>query len=305
MFNKLIRYYNQNRKMIWRIIGICAFIIIMIRLANYIAGLDIKNKQETTYDNKEEKLQTESIISDTKISEKTAISNNQAIEEFVGFCNDGKIESAYAMLTEDCKNALYETVDVFKELYYNKIFATKKLYTKENWYSDNGVVTYRVTYTNNLLADGGVKSEESFGDYITVIKDNDQYKLNIGQFIDGEELNKTYEDDNIKIEVISRQTFRLYEIYQIEFYNKTQSTINLYDTQINSDSKWYIIDKDSKKSNAAISEVPGSYLNIEANRNQTINVKFTKTYNPDKKTNKITFENIRIGNDTTSIEIKL
>ena len=305
MFNKLIRYYNQNRRMIWRIIGICVFIIIIIQLANYFAGLSLKRNSEKSTNNTNEILQTESIISDTEISEQTAEQNNQVIDEFVKYCNEGKIEDAYNLLTDDCKNALYKSIDEFREYYYNVIFATEKIYTKENWYSNNSSVTYRITYTNNILADGGVKSEESFGDYITVIKDNNQYKLNIGQFIDLEEINKSFEDDNIKIEIISKQIFRTYEIYKIKFYNKTQDTINLYDTGINSDSKWYITDENSTESNAAISEVPGSYLNVEAQRNQTLDVKFIKTYNPDKMTNKITFENIKIGSSIATIEIDI
>ncbi len=306
MFNKLKRYYNQNRKKIWSIIGICVFIIILIQTANYLAGLSLKNKGEKKKNAvTKDEIQTESIISESKVSETVAKNNNNAIDEFVQFCNDGKIDSAYAMLTADCKEALYNSLEDFEKFYYNKIFNEKKLYTKENWYSDKDMVTYRITYTNNILADGGVKSEETFGDYITVINNNGKYELNIGQFINKRNLDKTYEDDNIKIEVESAQIFRLYEIYKIKFYNKTNGEINIYDTQVNADADWHIEDKNKTESKVAIGEAPASYLKIESGMTQTINAKFTKTYNPEKTTKKILLENIKIGNDIKTVEINL
>lgn len=42
--NKIVRFYNQNKNMIWRIIIIVAFVIIIIRLANYLAGLSLKKR---------------------------------------------------------------------------------------------------------------------------------------------------------------------------------------------------------------------------------------------------------------------
>lgn len=306
MLYKLKRFYNQNRKKIWKIIGICAFIIILIQAANYIARMSSKTgKNKSNNTTLEDEIQTESIISESSVSEKVAKSNNDTIDEFVQFCNDEKIDSAYAMLTADCKEVLYNTLEDFEKYYYNKIFTGKKLYTKENWYSDKDMVTYKIIYTNNILADGGVKSEETFGDYITVINNNGKNELNIGQFINKKNLDKTYEDDNIKIEVESAQIFRLYEIYIIKFYNKTNGEINIYDTQINADADWHIEDKNETESKIAIGEIPGSYLKLESGMTKTINAKFTKTYNPEKVSRKIIFENIKIENEIKNVKIDL
>ena len=305
MFNKLRRYYNQNRRKIWKVIGICAFVIIIIQIANYWAGQSLKKDNDKPAVSKKDEYQRESIISDKKIEEKVAKQNNKTIDEFVQYCNDGKIESAYAMLTDECKTALYKNIENFKNYYYNRIFTTKKLYTKENWYSDDNLVTYRVVYTNDILADGIEKSDETFGDYITVVKDKEQYKLNIGQFINYKEIDKIYENSDIKIEIISAKIFRMYEIYSIKFYNKTNGEIYLYDTQIDSNLNWHLEDKESNKAKVAISEVPGSYLKIESEMTQNIEAKFTKTYNPDKKTKKIVFENININGNLNKIEIDL
>lgn len=307
MFNKLRRYYNQNRTKIWRIVGIIAFIIILIQLANYISGISLNNennkKQKNTISKTE--LQTESIISDTKIGEKTATNNNEAIEKFVNYCNEGDINSAYNMLTDECKEVCYKSIDDFKNYYYNQIFTGKKLYTKENWYSDDNLVTYRVVFTNDILADGGKKSEETFGDYITAVKLKDETKLNINQFITKETIDKKYEDSHLTIEVKEQQIHRLYEIYEINFTNNAANEITLYDTSVNTDSEWYVMDKKSNKSDVAIGEISSNLLTIQPGETKTLKVKFMKTYNPDKKTKKICLENIICNNEKIDIELKL
>ena len=303
--NKIVRWYNQNRKSIWRIIGIVALVLIIIRLANHFAELSLKNGNNNNSNivNEKAELQTESIISETKISKETAKSNNEILDEFVQYGNNGDIEKAYNLLTDDCKEALYKNVEQFRDEYYNIIFTGERMYTKENWYSKGSGTTYRVTYTNNLLADGGVKQGQSFADYITVVKEsNDNYKLNIGQFIGKEEINKEYEDDNIKIEVVSKQIFRMHETYQITFTNKTENETEIYD---NTQSKWYITDKDDKNSNAAISEIPQSWLKLTPQIPSKLDVKYIKTYNPDKTTKKIIFENMKINDKYINVEIKL
>lgn len=304
MFNKLKRYYNQNRNKIWEIIGICAFIIILIQAANYFAGLNLKNKK-TDRSNviKESQLQSKSIISDTKISTETAKKNNEVIDEFVKFCNEGKIDSAYDMITQECKNAVYKTIEQFKKEYYDVIFSSEKLYTKENWYSDDNLVTYRVIYTNNILADGEKKSDETFGDYITTIKEDDETKLNIGQFIKFENINKKREENNLKIEILEKQVFRLYEMYKISFTNNSDSEITLYDTAVGSDSKWYVTDKGSTKYNVTIGEIAENLLKIQPGETKTLTAKFMKTYNPNKKTKEIYFENIICNNEKININM--
>ena len=100
--NNIVRWYNQNRSKIWRIIIIVAAVIILIRLANYYAGISNRNKYRNIKNNgsTEKELQTQSVISETTISEETAKKNNDAIKSFVDYCNNGNTQSAYNMLTD-------------------------------------------------------------------------------------------------------------------------------------------------------------------------------------------------------------
>ena len=219
------------------------------------------------------------------------------------YCNEGNVEEAYNLLTDDCKDALYNSLEKFKAEYYDIVFSGEKLYVKENWYTSGSYVTYRIDYTNNILADGGLKEGQSFADYITVIKkDDDSYGLNIGQFIMKKDLNKTYEDDDIKVEVVSKQVFRMYEIYQINFTNKTENGNNIYD---DAKTKWYIVDKEDKSYDVAISEIPRSYLNLTPIIPSKVEAKFIKTYNPDKTITKMVFKQLRVNDKYIEVELEM
>ena len=305
--NNLVRWYNQNKERIWRVIIIVAFVIIIIRLANYFAGENLKKQNENARVNKTTntettKIQTNSILTNTVVGKEMAEKSNDIIDEFVKYCNNGEMEKAYSLISDDCKEALYKSEEQFKTEYYNIIFNGNKLYTKENLYSNGNSVTYRVNFTNNLLADGGLKSGESFDDYITIVKkENDEYKLNIGQFIDKKEINKEYEDDNIKIEVIYKNIFREYEIYNIKFTNKTENESIIYDEESN----WYVIDNNGKNYEASMNEIPYSWLKLIPQVPQSLNVKFIKTYNVDKYIQKLTLKNIKINDKYIDVEIEL
>ena len=302
MFNKIRRFYNQNYKKIIMIILIIIMIIVLIQVANYLAknGLEKTSKTKST-NSSNTNLQTQSIISDTTIDEEKAKKNNDIIEQFVNFCNKKDIKSAYNILSDDCKQIIYNNnIDLFTNNYYNLIFTSTKSYTKENWMSTENMTTYKIQYTNDILADGKYKKEENFGDYITIIYDNKIPKLNISKFVTKEELNKTYEDDNIKIEIHTVYKYINSEIYKIKFTNKTDKEIKLYD--INDNTKWYLQDENSSKYNVVESSLQNNLLILNANGEQDITVQFNKNYNSKKEVNKMLWENIKINDKNTSLE---
>ena len=54
--HRLIRFYNQNRKDIWKVIGIIVIIIIVLQLLNYSAK---KTKQEKINNNADQSTNQE------------------------------------------------------------------------------------------------------------------------------------------------------------------------------------------------------------------------------------------------------
>ena len=176
MFESILRFYEKNKKTIITTILVCIVVILVIQIMNLWAK---QAPQNTTTKTKQEYIQTEAIINDKKISSEIARENKNIIEDFVNYCNNGKIEDAYELISDDCKEVNFENIENFKNEYYNIIFKNPKLYTAEIWYSLNSDATYKVDFTDNPLHSGGAY-DETYTDYITLIRDEENnIKLNI------------------------------------------------------------------------------------------------------------------------------
>ena len=116
--NKLIRLYNQNRAIFWVIVIIIALILIVLQTLNSIVKQDNEDKKSQMLQNAlnqanmvqnqtiQNKVQADKSIS-TGEKVVNAKSNEELIKEFVKCCNEGKLEIAYNMLTDECKETLY------------------------------------------------------------------------------------------------------------------------------------------------------------------------------------------------------
>ena len=114
--NRFIRWYNQNRKTIWKCIGVAALIIIVIQLFNYWSKLDSQEKLEETNQiqisneinqyNSIDLDETKSTITGDELSQ-NQLSEINVIDMFIEYCNNQQISEAYALLSEDCKQEMY------------------------------------------------------------------------------------------------------------------------------------------------------------------------------------------------------
>ena len=98
-----------------------------------------------------------------------------------------------------------------------------KSYTVENWVNN----TYRVLFTGDILSTGKLDNSDEIQDYITVTKKNDEYKLNINNYIGRQYVNKITDNDNIKITVESIDTYMDYEKYNLIIENNSDNSILL------------------------------------------------------------------------------
>lgn len=157
--NKLIRLYNQNRAIFWTIVIIIAIILIVIQTLNYIVKQNNEDQKSDMLNNAINQANNQNtVISQGNVSTltgetvKNSRTNEELIKEFVKCCNEGKADMAYNMLTPDCKEALYPSLERFKKDYVNRIFYITRLYGLENWYTTSSKDTYYVKYTENVLA---------------------------------------------------------------------------------------------------------------------------------------------------------
>lgn len=150
MDNKILRFYNQNRYLVWIIIlTIVAIISLIYILNNFFAKRDSKSiiqNTETTSSKTQDK--NYSVITGKKVE--SQIPN--IINSFIEYCNNGNVEEAYKLLSDECKEVLYPNVESFRKNYYSKVFNTKKLFAYQALISDYSYYTYQINFTEDILA---------------------------------------------------------------------------------------------------------------------------------------------------------
>ena len=309
MYN-LIRYYFKNKYKIWAVI---IFIVLLLLAIQVLNKIELESNQKileenrnsdeeniiSNYNNSDIYISNTTVTSGEKLNTDKLESASDIIQKFISACNNSNIEEAYSYLSEDCKKEMYPTVDIFNQLYYNVIFNgnTKKVYV-ENWISD----TYKVEIAENILETGNINQIKS-QDYITIIDENKEIKLNINNFIKKEEINKSEIIEGIEFTILNKYIYKDYEKYDIEVKNQTGEKI-LLDSQSSSKSI-YIIDQNETKYYSYSHEILNELLTIDDGFSRKITLKFSKEYSNNKITNSIIFSNVIINYNKENMSSKL
>lgn len=302
--NKLRRWYNQNTKRIWIIIGSIALIIVVIQLLNYWSKID--NEKKLQVEEKSQNLNEIVEYNSINLSEEKStitgedLSNKQlsqidVIDAFMEYCNNQQISEAYALLSEDCRQEMYSTEEVFAEAYYEKVFENnRKNISVENWIGN----IYKVKINDDFLSTGKYTKENTKQDYITVVEEANQYKLNINNYIGKKDINKTNEKDGIQIEVLQQKTYMDYQIFKIRVKNNLENSIILDDRQdINA---MYIEDKNGIQYSAYTHEIDETQLELNPRETKEIEIKYYSKYGSEKKINKLVFSRMILNYKTNS-----
>ena len=306
MLRKLRILYHNNKTKIWLILGIIIFVYIIIRMFNAqikkeneekINNGTNQNFQVTTY---LPSSQT-SVMTNSSTTKENVKKDTEIIKNFIDFCNDNNIEEAYNLLSQQCKDELYKNINDFYNKYYKNIFNEKKSYDIENWASSKNI-TYKVKYLNDIMSSGTV-NDEYIEEYITVVTENNEKKLNINQFIGKEELNLKQETDNLNITVVNKYVYYDYEEYEIIFENNTDKNIIL-DTKENTESV-YIEDTKDVKYTWFGNEVPNSYLNLNSGESKRLRLKFNEIYTGKKTDSTIYLTDVNIDGQEEKATIKI
>lgn len=298
--NRLRIWYSKNKKEILISIAVILGIFFIIKIVNFQY-----KKENDNILNYQEENNTDDSYSDIKLNDDNStvtgkkLSDSQKIKidtinKFVEYCNKEDLENAYNLISDDCKNEYYPDLENFKEGYYNDIFnGNKKSVNVENWVNN----IYKVNYTEDYLSTGKYSSDNNIQDYITIVDQNDEHKLNINNYVGKYGINKTNEDEEtgIKIEVEESNVFMEYETYKIKVTNNSDNIIKLDDGV---DTKaMYIQDKNGKNFSAYTHELSDEQLTVRARQSKEIEIKYYSKYNSDKVINKIVFSRVILDNE--------
>ena len=303
---KLIRIFNQNRKKILLIVLIMVFIVILIQLLNFITknsnkkdNINIVSNDVSKLDDKKEIVSDKSLISGDKVSESKLSDDADIINDFFGFCKNENIEKAYELISQDCKDVMFQTIDEFNKIYYDTLFNDKnKIYTIQNWIND----TYKINFNENYISTGNKSLESSQVDYVTIVKDNDgTKKLNINNFIGKEKLDKDIDYKSIVIKAQYLYEFVDYCEISFDITNNTYRTILMDD--LSNPYTIYIEDNNGMKYSAYTNELVSERLKLGINQSTQVNIRFYSKYSSSKKIKKVVFSKV-INNFETYESVK-
>ena len=292
---KLIRYFNQNRTKILLIVFIIDFLIIFVRVINNIIKRNLQEENNNISNiqvNKDTSIPDEVIISGEEISEEKAVEDKKIIEGFVRACNNKDYSKAYNMLTDDCKNIVFNgTMDSFVRNYCDLIFKTSKTYKLEGWLNKTDGMTYKMTYLeDNILATGGISDGLNYTDYITITKENGENKLSIYSFINSYNTEKIESKNNIEVKVNRKDVYMDYVVYAFDITNNSENAILLSD---NSDNKQIcLVDEHNSEYISYLNEIPQFNLVINKGEQKQFTIRFAKGYSSSTNSRYIKFKNI-------------
>ena len=313
----IVRLYNQNRKVIWRAILIIASIIILIQLLNYWSENKVKKQMEAqqklvdnspldtnstaNYDTNASKINNNAVIRGGTLNPKQTKENIEIISKFIDCCNSGDVSSAYDLLSEECKEALFSTESDFKRSYYNNIFTEKKEYSIEAW--DLGRVDlYRVKLMENILATGNANSL-SVEEYFNVVDENDKLKLNVGGFLYRKDIKKKKTINNVAFYVDYVDIYKEYSVYNISVENNNDYD-QIIDTQESSKSI-YITDGKGVNSYALSHENAKEDFVIKRNSKNNFKIRFSNTFISSRDFYTLTFSDVVFNGEKESVGIEI
>lgn len=306
--NHLIRYYNQNRKKIWGIAIIIVSAFIFLQLLDYAYNkkdtkvpIITNNGTETEKTTNTTTVTTKkSVITGESISKEQLQNVTTIIDDFFSYCNKKELQRAYDLLTDECKSQMYHTVEIFEQTYYRDVFnGESKTCSIENWVGN----TYKVDIVNDALATGKKNNGYSKQDYITVEKVDNNYKLNINNYIGYTEINEITTHDNISMNVVSRNTYKDYDQYTIKVTNNTDNTI-LLDKRF--DPKTLAIEDSKGVQYSSYShELTEPMMTIPSGQTKEVTIKFYSSYVSTKEIECIVFSDLTIYSDEGKINKKI
>ena len=213
------------------------------------------------------------------------------IASFVEYLNAGRIQEAYAMLTEESKQIQFPTVQSFANTYVRRVFSEYRIHNTQIWISERNSHTYRVTFLPDILATGNTSNANRITDYITVVRvAEDEYRLNISGYIGRTVLGNSATRQGVEITAVHKDIFMDYQLYQLEIRNRSDNNILL--NSFDRASTIFIQDQNENRFNSQLHEIDNNLLHVERNSIGRLNIRFNKMHGTAREVNSINFTNI-------------
>ncbi len=214
------------------------------------------------------------------------------IDTYFNYCNNGEYEKAYNLISEKCREVNYPTLEDFKN-YVDYVFeGKKKIYNIQSYSIVNNKYIYNLRILDDIMANGTTDGYYYYEEKIVLTENNGEFKLDIAEFIDKQDLNITYEDDNMIIKVTKKLVDYETETYTVEVKNKTDKYLVIAD---NSKAKELVLDLGEQTRSPQ--NMTMATLYAMPNGSITQDIVFNKFYDDGLTAQKLIFGSIRILNE--------
>ena len=291
--HNLRRFYYSNKNKIWKVVLIIAFLLGIIYLLDDTA-VERKNNEKIytkpdklIYENDETQtyIEDKGVITGSIVTETEVKRINETISKFLQYCKNKNIQEAYNMLSADCRENEYKTLEKFEKKYINQKFTMNDIYEIQSWMGN----TYRINISEDMLITGEINNKRKI-EYITIVNEDGQQKLNINGYIGERNIAKEFQDKNLQITVVNKNSYMDYEIYNFKIKNLSNKTIRL-DT-LQKIGTMYLEDYNGNKYNAYAHEIFDSNIEIRPEEEINISITYANAYSARVTIKNIVFKNI-------------
>lgn len=281
------RTIDRNYKLIGFIIIGVIFILLFIKGLNKMYEYDEKKLQKENIEQNAQNSQNAEQVENIYTTESNSI--EQTMKSFVNYCNQKELENAYKMLTDECKNAMFSTIGDFERIYINNVYNVPREYQMIQWHTDENKYTYQVRLYGDILALG--TSNSYLEEFYTFIEDNNgNYKLNINNYIYGENKNIKYKQNNIVIEIGHVDIYEDHETAVIKITNNSTKTISL--TGDTYRKNIYLQNKIGTTYSSLNSDFDNKDIILKPKETKTFKIDFNKIYNEETKANYLVLSDV-------------
>lgn len=257
----------------------------VIAINSFIKNHNFKEVPSTTYE-----PYTPIMGGNTNINKKTEEVISNIIDQYVSYCNNEEYQEAYNLLSTDCKQNQFPTLERFK-VYAKNLFSTEKVYTLQNYYNTDTNFVYRLRIFDDILATGltGKEELEYTTDIVTLKQENGNMVLSVNGYIGKENIGKIYEDQYIKITVRSKSVTYETETYDVTFKNKTQYVIDVLDNTISNEILLKL-----NAGTRALKGFDNSSIILAPNEEKTYSFTFSRYFHETDMPKSLNFSSIRV-----------
>lgn len=269
------------------VITVIAVWALVIMINNYLGNREPEKQLQQSYNEDMPIMDGEGVV-----PQKYRETIKNTINEYFNYCKNKEYEKAYDLLTDSCKESLYENnIELFKE-YVDSIYTRNDLtYYIQNYSNYNDYYIYQMFIGEDIEATGTTNQTSNYNEKISLVKnkDDDNFKIGNNNFIESKKVDKIVEETNMKMKINSMDIFYNKEIYNCTFTNRTSNYIVISDLSLDNE-----ITMDRGNGMTKALNLANNPLYIAPNSTKNYSIWFRKYYDQSDESKTIKLNAVRI-----------